>query len=535
MARASQSSRTTAYKCLLVTLLLTSAGALFLTSAVGVSREQVQLWKAHGLRPLSIPDVEVPLQAVREQSENHVDTLESDPVPLARESPTKQSQDKEVPSRPLRPTCNRDMSIEQEYGSLNVQLSRDHVGTRIRLAKVFDKLDKGQKIKIGVLGGSVSSGHGNSHAVHKQDRVIQNPWSAFVKAWFDERYNDQVEFVSGAVPAVDSSFFFWCWPAKLGGEDVDLVFLETAVNDQYSVESMQYSEDLLRSLLESPRQPAVIYVDAFALHSGQTRKTTTETDRGNGILDGADAHLPLARFYDVPEISVRDPVLPTLLETPQLQDQYFAGDSRHIAAPLHRYLGHMVVSFLQDALCQTREILQSLDERNQISSPWSRRTKAWVGGVPRVKISQAWDSPSVPKSVPPSCQLAGHGLSPVPVNPDEPLKWSLYTWRYDKQYLQALEPKSSVRFNVTVNSGGRGLVAVSFLRTRAEPGLGRLRCRIEGQESTLDGWWDKSTSVSETKVVATGLQDGRSFELECATEQDDQGRSAFRIMSVQTM
>ncbi|KAM0793223.1 hypothetical protein ACM66B_000689 [Microbotryomycetes sp. NB124-2] len=447
--------------------------------------------------------------------------------------------DSYVPSRPVRPTCNRDMSIEQEYGSLNVQLSRDHVGTRIRLAKFFDKLNEGTKVKIGVLGGSVSSGHGNSHAVNKQDRQIQNPWSGFVRAWFEDRYRDQIEFVSGAVPAVDSSFFHWCWPAKLGGDEVDLVLLETAVNDKYSIESMKQSEDLLRSLLESPRQPAVIYVDAFALHSGQLHKTpsassTTADDDGEKILDGADAHLPLARFYDVPEISVRDPVLPTLLNTPDLEDQFFKGDARHIAAPLHRYLGHMVVSFLQDALCQTREILQSLDERNTVSSPWSRRTKAWIGGVPRVKISQAWDSPSVPKSVPPTCHLAGHTLSPLPADESTPMNWSLYTWRYDKQYLQALEPDSSVKFNVTVNRGGQGLVAVSFLRSK-EFGLGRLRCRVEGQESVLEGWWDRSTSVSETTIVAEGLQDDKSYELVCTTERDEEGRSAFRIMSVQSL
>lgn len=47
-------------------------------------------------------------------------------------------------------------------------------------------------------------------------------------------------------------------------------------------------------MLQLPSEPAVIYVDSFALRSEQG---------GTGMLNGADAHTPLASFYDVSEAS----------------------------------------------------------------------------------------------------------------------------------------------------------------------------------------------------------------------------------------
>lgn len=102
------------------------------------------------------------------------------------------------------------------------------------------------------------------------------------------------------------------------GLDVDLVFVETAVNDEYTDQSLNDAEDLLRSILQLPTDPAVVYVDAFALR--------TKSGRG-GMLNGGDGHAPLSAYYDVPQISLRGPVLPSLLMNKELAEPYFKGRS----------------------------------------------------------------------------------------------------------------------------------------------------------------------------------------------------------------
>ncbi|KAK4058055.1 hypothetical protein OIO90_000794 [Microbotryomycetes sp. JL221] len=471
-------------------------------------------------------------------------------------------------------TCAKDDSIEREYGRINVQLSRDHVGTQYRLARLFQRArlernNSNQRFKIGVLGGSVSSGHGNSHSPNKQDRQIEQPWWTFVRNWFEQlpEFKDRIELVNGAQPAVDSTFFKWCWTEKLGGQDFDLVFLETAVNDDFSRSSMNDAEDLLRSLLELPQNPSVVYVDAFALHSGHASSTAkpklahqVSDDKSqrhlnlinnSGMLDGADSHLPLARFYDVPEISARNAVLPTLLNSndPDLEQQLFKGDTRHIASPLHQYLGLMVVRFLQDVRCHADKILKELEQDRQAvkmttrrggrerpsssSLSWTRNGQSWIGSVPRIKISQPFDSPSIARSVAPVCHLAGSSLEPSTTSPD----WSVFTWRYDKHYLQSLVEHATIEFRIKVEKGAKGLVAISFLRSKQYE-LGNLKCRILGimdQDVVLQGWWDKTSSVSETVVVASELQDDMTYTLACETERDDQGRTAFRIMAIHSL
>lgn len=148
--------------------------------------------------------------------------------------------------------------------------------------------------------------------------------------------------------------------------------IETAVNDEVSEELRRSSETLLRSVMSMPQQPAVMYVDSFATRSSSGR---------DGLRDGGDLHGPLAAFYDVPHISLRAPLLPHLMFNSSLKQPYFLGDGRHIAKPLHRALGRLVVSYLQDELC-------TLDQ--QVAADESVADELWpapdlLGTVPSVR------------------------------------------------------------------------------------------------------------------------------------------------------
>lgn len=147
-----------------------------------------------------------------------------------------------------------DEKIVLEYGNANIALSRRHEGSRFRLAKVLDKARSGQKIKVAVLGGSgelsgqlellrsieiahlgprrrdrtsprwqadpralaVSTGHGAIDGRPFQYDAIEEKWWTFVRSWLFEAFSEeQIQFVDAARPAVDSSFFSWCWTSDV--------------------------------------------------------------------------------------------------------------------------------------------------------------------------------------------------------------------------------------------------------------------------------------------------------------------------------
>lgn len=82
------------------------------------------------------------------------------------------------------------------------------------------------------------------------------------------------------------------------------------------------------------------------------------------------------------QISIRGPVLPAMLLNRTLNEPYFKTDPRHIAQPLHTYLGDLVVAFLQDTMCKKDEILAAAAEQQ---NQWSTETSKWLGSVPRVR------------------------------------------------------------------------------------------------------------------------------------------------------
>lgn len=80
-------------------------------------------------------------------------------------------------------------------------------------------------------------------------------------------------------------------------------------------------ETLLRALLSYPNSPAIILAESFTIALPQ-------------LSTGTDNHFGLANYFDVPMFSLRNWLLPKVLEEPALKDVYFFG-----SVPLHRDSG----------------------------------------------------------------------------------------------------------------------------------------------------------------------------------------------------
>lgn len=89
----------------------------------------------------------------------------------------------------------------------------------------MDKAKRGEKITVGILGGSVSEGI---------DVPEKRRWHEIVASWFNETFPaNEVELVNGAVPGRGTEYFMSCHGEHIT-KDADLVIIELGINDWHS-------------------------------------------------------------------------------------------------------------------------------------------------------------------------------------------------------------------------------------------------------------------------------------------------------------
>lgn len=110
--------------------------------------------------------------------------------------------------------CKVDQVYAATYGRTNLDLSRVHDGSRFRLAKVLDKARRGDKIKVALLGGSVSTGHGYSlrgdsaERGNSRDAVVTDSPTASLSSTAPSS-------VFGGIPSEMVSNNFWAAQTRL--------------------------------------------------------------------------------------------------------------------------------------------------------------------------------------------------------------------------------------------------------------------------------------------------------------------------------
>lgn len=159
-------------------------------------------------------------------------------------------------SDPTNPLC--------DYGDSAIRMSRAYEGSGLRVRRFLEKALRGEEVVIGVIGASVTVGHGiGDH-------------QTWVNRWF-EGFQEQfpkARLINGAAPAMTctwlpslfpapvltsfpfpASFYAYCFKTMVP-EPADLYLVEMDVNDD-----MRYvctSSTLLRIPADSPRPPSFL-------------------------------------------------------------------------------------------------------------------------------------------------------------------------------------------------------------------------------------------------------------------------------------
>lgn len=121
--------------------------------------------------------------------------------------------------------CASAPEVCAQYGRSAIELSRAYTGSGARVQRVLAKAARGEKIVIGVLGGSVSEG---------VDVPELGRWHEVVQGWFNTTFPDiEVELQNGAVPGRGTEYFMSCHAEHIN-RDADLVLIELGINDWHA-------------------------------------------------------------------------------------------------------------------------------------------------------------------------------------------------------------------------------------------------------------------------------------------------------------
>ncbi|KAG2175362.1 hypothetical protein INT44_007850 [Umbelopsis vinacea] len=146
------------------------------------------------------------------------------------------------------------------------QRSIGYAGSGNPIREKLAKASNGEDIKIGVLSGSISTGH-------KLEDKNKEVYHSVLFDWFTGKFPyGQHTLVNGAATATDSSYFTY-FHSKHIPDDLDIIFIEFSINDGsiYPTERgdgdpgiTKNMELLVRNVMQMPNKPAIIFLSFFS-------------------------------------------------------------------------------------------------------------------------------------------------------------------------------------------------------------------------------------------------------------------------------
>ncbi|KAJ9121925.1 hypothetical protein QFC24_004507 [Naganishia onofrii] len=314
--------------------------------------------------------------------------------------------------------CPPDNEFCKSIGYHNRAASVVYEGTNVRLHRVLKKLQNGEPISFGVIGGSVSAGHGlivrgptneRSGPLNMHKRIFDNLTAKYP--------HPDHKFTNGAVAATGSEYFATCFAEHIP-EDVDLVMIELAINDIRNLNSQVEYEMLVRGVLDLPNKPAILNLHTLGLMF-------------DPITQGGDLHLGIAHYYDLPVISLRSLIFPQILDDYLAAERFFTMnfrkydyqtfddliDYRHINIEGHELLASLTTLYLERQFCK----MQALATLSAHGEDPTAHTSDWLSkqrfdSLPKMMVTRMYDKDNNVAPLRPQCfstMSQKHPLKPV--------------------------------------------------------------------------------------------------------------------------
>ncbi len=324
-------------------------------------------------------------------------------------------------------------------------------GDLSRVWQVMAKAQRGEKVTVAVIGGSITQGAKAAKPELRYGNLVADWWrKTFPKA--------EITFVNAGIGATGSNFGALRARRDLLSHNPDFVVVEYGVNDGNTQAFAETLEGLIRQILKQPNQPAVIQL--FMMHQ----------DGGNA----QEWHGKVGGHYNLPIASYRDALWPEINAgriawDAVMADEVHPNDLGHACAG--QYVNHLL-----DVAWATR--------------PWKDAGKT---PVPQV---QSLPAPLFSDLYEFTALFEAPDLKPLN-NSGWKLDETRQNWVSDK-------PGSVIEFEID----GTAIFTMHFVIKRA---MGKAKFQVDGGAPTVyDGWFNQTWGgYRSTNLLAKDLKPGK--------------------------
>lgn len=205
-------------------------------------------------------------------------------------------------------------------------------GSKARLASVMKRAEAGEHITVGVIGGSITQGSlASSHANCYAERFFE---------YWAEKFPGAVTGVNAGIGGTNSYLGVHRVDEQLLNAEPDVVIVEFSVNDTDKLMNKYSYDSLVRKILNSPSEPAVILL-------------FTTQENGTSLQE---VHREIGAAYDLPMLSYREAVYPEVAAG-TLDWKKISPDNIHPNDAGHGLIGQLLARYLDSVY----EELDSID------------------------------------------------------------------------------------------------------------------------------------------------------------------------------
>lgn len=200
------------------------------------------------------------------------------------------------------------------------------LGDTARLQHVLAKARRGEKVVVGVIGGSITAGARAS--------TEENRWGNHVAKWFRETFPQaEIEFHNAGIGATGSNIAAHRIQGHLLRFNPDIVVSEFGVNDPNDKLAAETLEGMTRQILKLPNSPAVMYLYTMNRAGGNAQEW----------------HSKVGAHYGLPMVSFRDALWPRI-EAGEIKWEDVEADEVHPNDRGHKYCADFVTSAIEKVL-----------------------------------------------------------------------------------------------------------------------------------------------------------------------------------------
>lgn len=197
-------------------------------------------------------------------------------------------------------------------------------GDLTRLAAAMKKAENGEKVTVGVIGGSITQG---SSATNQN-----NCYASLFKKWWEEKFpSAEISFVNAGIGGTNSYLGVHRVDEQLLAHNPDVVIVEFSVNDTDKTMNKYSYDSLVRKILSYETNPAVMLL-------------FTTQENGTSLQD---THKEIGIAYDLPMISYREVVYQEVAAG-TLDWKSISPDNIHPNDAGHGIIGQLVDRYLNE-------------------------------------------------------------------------------------------------------------------------------------------------------------------------------------------